>query len=84
MNAHDLCRARRIVRLDLPVRSQPLAADHQVVFAAQQVADIDQGQLHRVCILAPREIGERLVVKLAFRRQRKDDRAQMRMCHSIC
>ncbi len=57
MNADDLGRARGIVRAELVRRSDTLAADEELVFAAELRAYFVERLLDGTAILRDREIG---------------------------
>ena len=70
MDAHNLRGPRRIERLDFAVGLEPVAADDQVVLAAELAGDMVQRRLHRACVLRVLEVDKRLIYKAALGKAR--------------
>src|SRR5512140_451065 len=67
MDPDHLARLRRVGGTDLRGRLQQLAADDQVILAAQFRLHLGQRFFHRAAVLVLAEIGERLVAERPLR-----------------
>ena len=66
VNADNFRRLRRIQRFDLVLRLNALAADDEIILAAQLAANLVDGSTHFAGIFFLAEIGERLIREWAL------------------